>query len=136
MPSPVPAPPGAERVEVHMARVEMVAAGDAASFTMAQRDAIAAILAAQAGVSPADVTVTITSGSVRIVCNIVTADATAAAVASTTLQMAMATPETATALLFTAAVTVIAAPTVPLAAGPKRKGRRVRTESTVASRKV
>ena len=90
----------------------MLAAGDVSAFTAAMKEEVALALAIAAGVPVADVTVTVTAGSVRILADIKTASAADAMAASTSLGTELSTPEAATALLAAASVTITAAPTV------------------------
>ena len=93
--------------------LELVAEGDAASFDEEHKRQIASALAdVLDGVSAADITVTVTSASVRIVCEITVSDASAAVAVETSLASEMATADAATALLSVANVVVTATPSV------------------------
>ena len=109
--SPSPPPPGGggETVTVFEAVVDMTAAGDVSSFDESKKADLARRFANKAGVAESDVTVEVTSASVRINIRIRTASANAASSVASTLSTELA--DTAKASAFTG-VSVTAVTTV------------------------
>ena len=116
-PPPVASPPPLPPLEAGQAvqrnvEVELVAAGTVESFDDTKKNQIAESFASQlAGVSVDDVTVVVTSASVRITVTIATTTASAATSIQSSLSSSLSTASAATAFLGSA-VTVTAAPVV------------------------
>lgn len=93
-------------------RVELLISGSVDDVTESDKASIAAAIAGAAGVDPSAVVITVVASSVRIIAEIVFASAEVRDDGQATLVRAMATPESATALLSNAQVTVLQAPAI------------------------
>ena len=111
-PPPSPAPPGASKVPV--VRVTAALETTLEAFDAAAQASYISQLATTAGVTPSDVTLAITGGSITVTATIRTENETAAQSASTAIAAAIsATASSNTFLGFTTAITPVA-PTVAL----------------------
>ena len=90
----------------------MIVTGDLSSITSTQLDAVATAIATSAGVLNSAVVVRALGASVRLIADVTVATAAAANAVTATLAMSLATPASATSLLWAAGVTVEAAPQV------------------------
>ena len=95
-----------------MVVVELIAEGDVSDVSDADKAEIAKQIASAAAVAQNDVVVTVSSASIRIVCSISYASASARDAALPSLQTALRSKEAATQLLSSAGITITSAPSV------------------------
>jgi hypothetical protein len=112
VPPTPPTAPGAILRTIHKARIEIIAQGDVAAITDADKEAIQSAIALSANVSPSTVSVTVKTASVLIIAEITTPDATGAALVANALSTGLSSPEDATTLLSAASLVVTNAPTI------------------------
>ena len=109
-------PPGSATATVYRATVELLAAGEVSDISDDDKTAIAAAVAASAGVDRSLVSVEVLAGSVRIVVTISAESSATASAAASSLSTSLATPAAANGVLAAASVVVVAAPTVSTSA--------------------
>ena len=92
--------------------VELIAEGDVSDVSDADKAEIAKQIASAAGVAESDVVVTVSSASIKIVCSVSYASASARDAALPSLQTALRSKEAATQLLSSAGITITSAPSI------------------------